>query len=193
VPARRSRTRAIQIIAKCPPSLRKQIPSREAAEALRTTIRHHERQYYVLDQPEITDAEYDTSCGGCRRLNRSIRSWSDARFADRAGGRQSARRVPEDRAQLPMLSLDNALDEAELRAFDARVREAAGGCAVPLRGGTEDGRAFDGRPLSGRSVPAGITRGDGRSAKMSRKTRAPSGRCRCAWSGRSRSRCGAKW
>ncbi len=46
---------------------------RERAEKLRNTIRHHEHQYYVLDKPEISDAEYDTLIREhCSRSRKSI-------------------------------------------------------------------------------------------------------------------------
>ncbi len=89
---------------------------------LRKTLEHHEYLYYVLDQPEITDAEFD-------RLMRELRDLEtqhpDLRTPDsptqRVGGqpREGFVKVPHSS---PMLSLDNALNEAELREFDARVR-----------------------------------------------------------------------
>ena len=101
-------------------------PEKEA-EALRETIRHHEKQYYVLDAPEISDAEYDALM---RRLQKLEEEHPEIRTPDsptaRVGGkpREGFQKVPHTS---PMLSLDNALDEAELRAFDARVRELLGG------------------------------------------------------------------
>ena len=96
-------------------------------ESLREALRHHEHQYYVLDQPEISDAEYD---GMMRRLAELERQHPELLTPDspsqRVGGkpREGFQKVPHSSA---MLSLDNALDEAELRAFDARVRELLGG------------------------------------------------------------------
>jgi DNA ligase (NAD+) len=93
------------------------------AESLRETIRHHEHQYYVLDQPEISDAEYDELVQRLQRIERDhpdlIRPDSPTR---RVGGkpREGFQKVAHSS---PMLSLDNALDENELRAFDGRVRE----------------------------------------------------------------------
>ena len=91
-------------------------------EELRKTLEHHEYLYYVLDQPAITDAEYD-------RLMRELRDLEnqhpELRTPDsptqRVGGqpREGFVKVPHSS---PMLSLDNALDEDELREFDARVR-----------------------------------------------------------------------
>src|SRR5665213_4248037 len=105
-------------------------PRREADE-LRAAIRHHEHQYYVLDQPEISDAEYD---GLMRRLQAIEEANPGLVTPDsptrRVGGkpREGFQKV---RHSSPMLSLDNALDESELRAFDARVRDLLGG--APFR------------------------------------------------------------
>src|SRR5579884_2555420 len=92
------------------------------AEELRKQLEHHEYCYYVLDQPEITDAEFD-------KLMRELRDLETAhpelRSPDsptvRVGGRprEGAVKVPHSS---PMLSLDNALNEQELRDFDARVQ-----------------------------------------------------------------------
>ncbi len=101
-------------------------PLREA-ETLRETIRHHEHQYYVLDQPEITDAEYDALV---RSLQKIETEHPEVITPDsptqRVGGktREGFQKIPHSS---PMLSLDNALDEAELRAFDSRVKELLSG------------------------------------------------------------------
>jgi DNA ligase (NAD+) len=92
------------------------------AKELRRDIQHHEYQYYVLDAPEISDAEYDELM---RELLRLEEEHPDLRTPDsptqRVGGapREGFVKVPHSS---PMLSLDNALNEAELREFDARVR-----------------------------------------------------------------------
>ena len=92
------------------------------AESLRKQLEHNEYLYYVLDQPEISDAEFD-------RLMRELRDLEDAHPelrtsespTQRVGGqpREGFVKVPHSG---PMLSLDNALNEAELREFDARVK-----------------------------------------------------------------------
>jgi DNA ligase (NAD+) len=95
-------------------------------EHLRDQLRRHEHLYYVLDAPEITDAEYDS-------LMRELKALEEAHpeFASpdsptqRVGGkpREGFVKVAHSGA---MLSLDNALDEAELRDFDRRVRDLLG-------------------------------------------------------------------
>ncbi len=92
------------------------------SEDLRNQIEHHEYLYYVLDRPEISDAEYD---GLMRELRDVEEAHPELRTPDsptqRVGGqpREGFVKVPHSS---PMLSLDNALNEGELREFDARVR-----------------------------------------------------------------------
>src|SRR5277367_5250895 len=96
-------------------------------EKLREELRRHEHLYYVLDTPEISDAEYDVLI---RRLQELETLHPELATPDsptrRVGGkpREGFQKVPHSS---PMLSLDNALDEGELRAFDSRVREWLGG------------------------------------------------------------------
>src|SRR5690348_13204939 len=101
-------------------------PAREI-EKLREQLRRHEHLYYVLDQPEITDAEYDALI---RKLQESEKAHPALITPDsptqRVGGKAREGFV-KVRHSAPMLSLDNALNEAELRAFDRRVRELLDG------------------------------------------------------------------
>ncbi len=92
------------------------------AEELRKELERHEYLYYVLDQPEITDAEFDTLMRELRALeeaNPELRTPDSP--TQRVGGkpREGFVEVPHSS---PMLSLDNALNEQELREFDSRVR-----------------------------------------------------------------------
>lgn len=100
--------------------------ARRRAEELRREIEHHDRLYYVLDAPEVSDADYD-------RLMRELRS-IEALHPDlvtpesptqRIGGlvQEGFEPVPH---RVPLLSLDNAFDEEDLRAFDRRVRRGLG-------------------------------------------------------------------
>jgi DNA ligase (NAD+) len=96
-------------------------------ESLRAKLRHHEHQYYVLDAPEITDAEYDA-------MMRELKAMEDAHPelitedspTQRVGGKPREGFVKVAHSS-PMLSLDNALNETELRDFDRRVRDLLGG------------------------------------------------------------------
>jgi DNA ligase (NAD+) len=134
---------------------------RRQAEELREAIRHHEHQYYVLDRPEISDTEYDELM---RQLQTLETAHPELAAPDsptrRVGGkpREGFQKVPHSS---PMLSLDNALDEGELRAFDARVREFLG--AEPFSYVAElkmDGLSMAARYRDGFFQQA-ITRGDG--------------------------------
>ena len=91
-------------------------------QELRRTIRYHEERYYVANQPEISDAEFDALL---RELQQLEADHPDLISADSPTQRVSGR-VAEGFQTVahaePMLSLDNAYDEDELRAFDERVR-----------------------------------------------------------------------
>ena len=135
-------------------------PAREAEE-LREQLRHHEYRYYVLDQPEITDAEYDALM---RRLQDVEEQHPELAAPDspteRVGGKPREGFV-KVRHSSPMTSLDNALNEGELRDFDRRVRELLGG--EPYRYVAElkmDGLSMAAHYQKGRLTQA-ITRGDG--------------------------------
>jgi DNA ligase (NAD+) len=99
---------------------------RERAERLRKDLEHHNQRYYVLDDPEIDDAEYDRLF---RELVQLEQQHEDLRRADSPTQRVGAPPLPEFaqvRHRAPMLSLANAFEEEEVRAFDRRVREALG-------------------------------------------------------------------
>ena len=135
-------------------------PAREV-EALREELRRHEHLYYVLDRPEISDAEYD---GLMRRLQQLETDHPALLTPDsptqRVGGkpREGFLKV---RHSSPMLSLDNALNEGELRDFDRRVRDLLGD--EPFRYVAElkmDGLSMAVDYREGRFARA-VTRGDG--------------------------------
>jgi len=95
-------------------------------DALRDKIRHHEHLYYVLDQPAISDAEFDDLM---RELQRAEKEHPELVTADsptqRVGGKpkEGFAKVAHSR---PMLSIDNVTSEEELRDWDRRVRSLAG-------------------------------------------------------------------
>lgn len=101
------------------------IPKEEQqrAAALREQINYHNYRYYVLDNPEIPDAEYD-------RLLRELEAL-EAEYPDLVTPDSPTQRVgaaplkafSEVRHEVPMLSLSNAFSEEELQAFDRRARE----------------------------------------------------------------------
>ena len=140
------------------------MPSKDAGkkiESLRDKIRHHEYLYYVLDQPEISDADFD-------KLMQELKALESAHPelitpdspTQRVGGkpREGFVKVPHSS---PMLSLDNTYNEEELRGWERRVHELTGRedvdyvCELKLDGMSlaliyEDGR-----------LVRGLTRGDG--------------------------------
>ncbi|MCI0424040.1 MAG: NAD-dependent DNA ligase LigA, partial [Acidobacteria bacterium] len=101
-------------------------PPAEKIEQLRALIRHHEHRYYVLDNPEISDAEFD-------KLFRALKA-VEAEHPElvlpdsptqRVGGKPAEGFAAVEHAR-PMLSLDNAYSEGELLDLDRRVKELSG-------------------------------------------------------------------
>jgi len=130
-------------------------------EELREELRRHEYLYYVLDRPEISDAEYDRLM---RRLQQLEREHPELVTPDsptqRVGG-QPREGFVKVRHSSPMLSLDNAFSEAELRDFDRRVRELLGGASYRYVAELKlDGLSMAAHYEGGVFV-RGITRGDG--------------------------------
>src|SRR6185369_5749127 len=91
---------------------------------LRRAIRHHEEQYYVHNAPEISDEEFDRLLHELERLEAEH---PDLVAIDSPTQRVAGRAVEgfaTVQHVVPMLSLDNAYNEPELRAFDERVRKS---------------------------------------------------------------------
>src|SRR6476620_11829749 len=93
---------------------------------LRDAIRHHEERYYIHNDPEVSDEEFDRLLHELEQL--------EADHPDLVTTDSPTQRVaghPVDGFEtvehlMPMFSLDNAYNESELRAFDERVRKGAG-------------------------------------------------------------------
>ena len=130
-------------------------------ESLRETVRRHERLYYVLDQPEISDAEYDRLIEELQRIEEAHPNLvTPDSPTQRVGGAPRDGFVKADHAS-PMLSLDNAFDEDALRDFDRRVRELSGLDVVDYVGELKlDGISMSVEFSEGRMTRA-LTRGDG--------------------------------
>jgi len=95
-------------------------------EALRDTIRRHEYLYYVLDNPEITDAQFDQLMIELKKLEAEHPELvTPDSPSQRVGGkpREGFLKAPHSS---PMLSLDNTYSEDELRSWERRVRELSG-------------------------------------------------------------------
>ena len=130
-------------------------------EQLREKIRHHEYRYYVLDDPEVTDAEFDRLMNRLKELEAAHPELiTPDSPSQRVGGapREGFQTVRHARA---MLSLDNAYSYEELRDFDRRVHEAGGRAKVEYVAEHK----FDGLSISLQYKDAllarGVTRGDG--------------------------------
>ena len=132
------------------------------AEALREDIRRHEYLYYVLDAPEITDAEYDRLMVRLRSLEAAYPEAVPEDSPTRRVGGRVASQFTEVKHLEAMLSLSNAFSEGELRAFDARVKSAlpAGSTIEYVMEPKIDGLACSLIYENGRLVRA-ATRGDG--------------------------------
>ncbi len=131
-------------------------------EALRREIQRHEELYYVHAQPEISDSEFDALMVELRALEAAHPELiTPDSPSQRVGGRPAEGFVTVEH-QVPMLSLDNAFDEGDLRAFDERVRKGLGGvasaayvCELKIDGLSISLLYEDGR------LVRGATRGDG--------------------------------
>src|SRR5262249_23060029 len=130
-------------------------------ESLREEIRHHEYRYYVLDDPEIPDVEFDRLINELKRLEAEHPKLVTLDSpTQRVGGKPREGFVKVAHSIL-MLSLDNAYSEEELRKWERRVHELAGRkdieyvCELKL-----DGMSLALRYENGKLV-RGITRGDG--------------------------------
>ncbi len=99
------------------------LPVEQEIQQLRTQLRHHNYQYYVLDNPELPDVDYD-------RLFRRLQAlesehpefYSDDSPTQRVGAAPLTA-FTQVSHEMPMLSLDNAFDDDELQAFNRRIRE----------------------------------------------------------------------
>jgi DNA ligase (NAD+) len=131
-------------------------------EALRAELRHHEELYYVYDNPEISDAEYDALMSRLQQLEEEYPLLATPDSPTRRVGGRPAEKFEQYVHRRPMLSLDNSYNIEDLRAFDERCRKLA------------DGRQFeyvaelkiDGLSIAvhyeGGVLVRGVTRGDGR-------------------------------
>jgi len=133
----------------------------ERARELRAQIDEANHRYYVLDDPQLSDADYDLLL---RELLDLEDRYPELRTPDsptqRVGAAPAERFAPYEH-RIPMLSLGNAMNADELRAFDERVRKLGGGghsYVVELK---IDGLATS-LQYSGGAFERGGTRGDGR-------------------------------
>ncbi|MFN2514731.1 MAG: NAD-dependent DNA ligase LigA [Pyrinomonadaceae bacterium] len=134
----------------------------QQVEKLREEIRRHEELYYVLDNPEISDAEYDLLLENLQKLEqRHPDQITPDSPTQRVGGRpvEGFSQVVHRR---PMLSLDNSYNIDELRAFDQRCKRLADGRSLEYVAELK----IDGLSIAlhyeNQILVRGVTRGDGR-------------------------------
>ena len=129
-------------------------------------VRGHRHRYYVLDQPVLSDAEYDALERELRALEAEHPELADPNSPTRRVGAPPVDAFEKRRHAVPMLSLDNAYSEAELREWETRWRklapEAEPAYAAELK--------VDGLSLSlryeGRELVEALTRGDGETGEL---------------------------
>ena len=130
-------------------------------EALREKIRRHEYLYYVLDNPEISDAEFDTLMQQLKDLESQHPALVTSDSPTQRVGGKPREGFVKVRHSTPMLSLDNTYNEEELRDWERRVHELTGRsqvdyvCELKLDGMSLALVYQDGR------LARGVTRGDG--------------------------------
>jgi DNA ligase (NAD+) len=136
--------------------------SKARIDILKATINQHNYQYYVLDNPSIPDADYDALYRELQQLELAEPSLITADSPTQRVGGAALEKFGQVSHQIPMLSLDNAFDEADFAAFYQRMAERLDEqnqftfCAEPKL----DGLAVSIRYENGQLVQA-ATRGDG--------------------------------
>src|SRR3970040_344966 len=96
-------------------------------EELRRLIHRHEYLYYVLDRPEISDAEFDRLYQKLTRLEEAMPEWIPPHSPPQRVGGQPVEGFAQVQHKVAMLSLDNAYSADELREFEARLQRALPG------------------------------------------------------------------
>ena len=128
---------------------------------LRDEIRYHEHRYYVLDDPEISDFEFDALMQRLKELEQKHPELVTPDSPTQRVGGQPAGEFPKVRHPAPMLSLANTYSVDDLEDFDRRVRELAGRATVEYVAELKlDGLSMALTYQDGRLVH-GVTRGDG--------------------------------
>src|SRR5690348_12743659 len=159
-------------------------------EALRDQIRHHEHRYYVLDDPEVSDAEFDLLMQQLKKLEAAHPELiTPDSPTQRVGGKPREGFIKAQHSS-PMLSLDNAYNEEEFRDWARRVYELTGKsrvdfvCELKLDGMSLALSYEDGQ------LARALTRGDGTTGEdvtinvrtMRSEERRVGKECRSRWS-----------
>lgn len=152
-------------------------------ETLRDEIRHHEHLYYVMDAPEISDPQFDALMNELKRLEAQHPELVTADSPTQRVGGKPAEGFRKASHSRPMLSLDNAYSEEELRDWDRRVHDLAGSLPVEYTAEQKmDGLSialhYEAADDGSARLVRGLTRGTGRLARMSRAMSGRFGACR---------------
>lgn len=139
---------------------------RQRMKDLADQVRMHRHRYFVLDQPTVSDAEYDALERDLRALEAAHPDLADPNSPTLRVGAPPVEAFEKRRHAVPMLSLDNAYSEAELREWEVKWRklapEAEPRYAAELK--------VDGLSLSlryeGRRLVEALTRGDGETGEL---------------------------
>jgi len=134
---------------------------RARAEALRRTILRHERKYYVDNDPQISDTEFDRLVRELRDLERRFPDLVTPESPTQRVGEKPAEGFPSVVHKTPMLSIDNGYNEEEIREFEDRVKKLLPGQAVAYTAELKiDGLGISVVYRDGKFARA-VTRGDG--------------------------------
>jgi len=98
----------------------------QRAASLRDELEYHNHRYYVLDDPEIPDAAYDALMGELQGLEADYPGLITPDSPTQRVGGAPLKAFEEARHLLPMLSLDNAFEEADVLAFEKRIQDRLG-------------------------------------------------------------------
>jgi DNA ligase (NAD+) len=140
------------------------------AEELRAELRRHEHLYYVMDAPEISDAEYDALMNELKRIEAAHPGLLTPDSPTQRVGGKPAEGFQKVKHSRPMLSLDNAYSTEELADWDRRVRELAGLLPVEYMAelkmdGLSAALHYDAAEKGGARLVRAITRGDGQTGE----------------------------
>jgi DNA ligase (NAD+) len=139
-------------------------PAERAAE-LRRLLEYHNHRYFVLDSPEISDAEWDAMLAELKAIEFANPSLITPDSPTQRVGSAPSEKFSQHDHLAPMLSLDNAFGEDELRAFDDRVRKVAGGDVAYVGEPKFDGLSISLTYVDG-LLSAATTRGDGTTGEV---------------------------
>ncbi|MCW8942384.1 MAG: NAD-dependent DNA ligase LigA, partial [Gammaproteobacteria bacterium] len=99
------------------------IPVEKQIEQLREQLRYHSYQYYVLDDPDVPDAEYDRLYNQLLALEEENPHLVTTDSPTQRVGSTPLAAFEQIQHQMPMLSLDNVFNEEDLQAFNQRIKD----------------------------------------------------------------------